>query len=123
MATKWGDILIGADGIRSCGRQVMAPDAPQPDYTGLLNLGGGVRNSGLERTPNTMRMVWGRRAFFGWTVRPDGEASTRRAHRRYGSQAQQVQGARESHCAVPARPDHARGHAPVRNGKSHVLDS
>lgn len=69
-----GDVLIGADGIHSRVRRVMTPDAPAPSYTGLLNLGGIVRDSGLPATPQTMHMVWGRRAFFGYTVRPTGEA-------------------------------------------------
>ncbi|HEX6924302.1 MAG TPA: FAD-dependent monooxygenase [Longimicrobiaceae bacterium] len=69
-----GDLLVGADGIRSRVRAVMDPSAPAPSYTGLLNLGGIVRSSGLAPTPHTMRMMWGRFAFFGYTVRPDGEA-------------------------------------------------
>jgi FAD-dependent urate hydroxylase len=52
----------------------MSPDTPAPSYTGLLNVGGVVQGSGLRPTTNTMHMVWGRRAFFGYTVRPDGEA-------------------------------------------------
>lgn len=69
-----GDILIGADGIRSRVRAKMDPDAPEPSYTGLLNVGGIVYNSGLPATPHAMHMIWGRRAFFGYTVRPSGEA-------------------------------------------------
>ncbi|MGH7629299.1 MAG: FAD-dependent monooxygenase [Gemmatimonadales bacterium] len=69
-----GDILIGADGIRSRVRALMMPDAPQPSYTGLLNLGGVARDARLPATPDTMHMVYGRRAFFGYTVRPGGEA-------------------------------------------------
>src|SRR5690554_1651167 len=69
-----GDLLIGADGIHSRVRALMSPEAPAPSYTGLLNLGGVVSNSGLAPTPDTMHMVWGRRAFFGYTIRPNGEA-------------------------------------------------
>jgi FAD-dependent urate hydroxylase len=68
------DVLIGSDGIHSRVRAVMAPESPGPSYTGLLNLGGVVRDSSLPPTVNEMRMVWGRRAFFGYTVRPGGEA-------------------------------------------------
>ncbi len=69
-----GDVLIGADGIHSPVRGVMSPDAPAPAYTGLLNLGGVARGTRLEATPDSMHMVWGRRAFFGYTVLPGGEA-------------------------------------------------
>ncbi|HEX7090137.1 MAG TPA: NAD(P)/FAD-dependent oxidoreductase [Longimicrobiales bacterium] len=69
-----GDLLVGADGIHSAVRRAAFPDAPAPSYTGLLNLGGIAADSGLPPTPDTMHMVWGRRAFFGYTVRPDGEA-------------------------------------------------
>ncbi|MFN3324940.1 MAG: FAD-dependent oxidoreductase [Bryobacteraceae bacterium] len=69
-----GDILIGADGIHSRVRKAMDPDAPEPSYTGLLNAGGIVHGAGLPPTPNAMHMVWGRRAFFGYTVREDGTA-------------------------------------------------
>lgn len=69
-----GDLLVGADGIHSRVRGLLSPDAPAPSYTGLLNLGGAVGQSGMSPTPDTMHMVWGRRAFFGYTVRTDGEA-------------------------------------------------
>jgi len=69
-----GDVLIAADGIHSAVRRAAFPDAPAPSYTGLLNLGGIVRDSGLPPTPDAMRMVWGWRAFFGYTVRENGEA-------------------------------------------------
>jgi len=69
-----GDLLIGADGIHSLVRRSMTHEGVAPSYTGLLNVGGRVRDSGLDPTPDTMHMVWGRRAFFGYTVRPGGEA-------------------------------------------------
>lgn len=68
------DLLIGADGLHSRVRRVAFPGAPVPRYVGLLNLGGVVPASGLASTPHTMHMVWGWRAFFGYTVREDGEA-------------------------------------------------
>jgi FAD-dependent urate hydroxylase len=68
-----GDVLIGADGLRSRVRALMTPDALQPSFTGLLSLGGVSAGVGLPATPDTMHMVWGRRAFFGYTVRSNGE--------------------------------------------------
>jgi 2-polyprenyl-6-methoxyphenol hydroxylase-like FAD-dependent oxidoreductase len=72
--TAEGDFLIGADGIHSRVRAAIAPEATPPQYTGLLNIGGIVRGTTLPATPDTMEMVWGRRAFFGYTIRPNGDA-------------------------------------------------
>lgn len=68
------DLVVGADGLRSSLRARLFPSAPGPRFTGLLNLGGIVDRSGLEPTPGVMTMVWGHRAFFGYTVRPGGQA-------------------------------------------------
>ena len=68
------DVLIGADGIRSVVRTHIDPDAPAPEYTGLVGLGGTARVPGLAPTPETQVMVFGRRAFFGYLVRADGTA-------------------------------------------------
>jgi 2-polyprenyl-6-methoxyphenol hydroxylase-like FAD-dependent oxidoreductase len=73
--TAEGDLLVGADGIRSRTREILNPDGPAPTYLGLLNAGGfttspvGVR---LDPTPGMMHMAFGRRAFFGWAPAPDG---------------------------------------------------
>src|SRR5262249_37443003 len=63
---------IGADGIHSGTRKGALPDAPRPTYTGIINLGGIVRTD-LPPTGAAMHMVFGRRAFFGYAVRPSGE--------------------------------------------------
>lgn len=64
--------LIGADGIHSRARQSYFADAPKPTYTGIINLGG-IATTDLPSTGTTMHMVFGRRGFFGYAVRPGGE--------------------------------------------------
>lgn len=68
-----GDILIGGDGIHSTVRRLIDPHAPAPTYAGLLNLGGFVRGVRVDADPGTYHMIFGRRAFFGYAVAPDGE--------------------------------------------------
>ena len=67
-----GRFLIGADGIHSRARTSWFADAPQPAYTGIINLGG-VVTTDLPSTGTAMRMIFGRRGFFGYAVRPSGE--------------------------------------------------
>ncbi len=71
--TVTGDVLVGADGVGSPTRRHIDPDAPAPAYTGLVGLGGFARVPGLAPTPGAQHMLFGRRAFFGWLVRDDGE--------------------------------------------------
>jgi 2-polyprenyl-6-methoxyphenol hydroxylase-like FAD-dependent oxidoreductase len=72
-STATGDVLIGCDGIHSQIRRLILPDAPKPVYTGIVDGGAFVRPAvPLAPTP-TMEMVFGKRAFFGYLVRPDGE--------------------------------------------------
>ena len=68
-----GDLLIGADGIHSRTRHLVNPAAPVPRYTGQLSLGGRARGMMLTPTPETFHMIFGRRAFFGYSVREHGE--------------------------------------------------
>ena len=73
--TAEGDLLVGADGLRSRTREVLNPDGPAPTYLGLLNAGGFTDHpveADLDRTPGVMHMAFGREAFFGWTMAPDG---------------------------------------------------
>lgn len=67
-----GSFLIGADGIHSRARQAFFADAPNPAYTGIINLGG-IVHTDLPSTDDAMRMIFGRRGFFGYAVRPSGE--------------------------------------------------
>jgi FAD-dependent urate hydroxylase len=68
-----GDLLIGADGIHSRTRRIIDPAAPGPRYTGLGNIGGFTRDASVDTKPGIYAMVWGKRAFFGYTVSPSGE--------------------------------------------------
>ncbi|NNH68830.1 NAD(P)-binding protein [Nocardia uniformis] len=72
--TASGQVLVGADGIHSAVRGVMSPDAPDPRYIGLLGIGGYSPALDLPPTPEeTTRMVFGKRAFFGYQTAPSGE--------------------------------------------------
>lgn len=68
-----GDVLVGADGVHSVTRTAIAPSNPAPRYTGLGNIGGFTRTSGIDAEPGDYVMIWGRDCFFGHTVAPDGE--------------------------------------------------
>jgi 2-polyprenyl-6-methoxyphenol hydroxylase-like FAD-dependent oxidoreductase len=67
-----GFSLVGADGIHSRTRYTCFADAPTPTYRGIINLGGTVRTD-LPPTGRAMHMIFGRRGFFGYAVRPGGE--------------------------------------------------
>jgi FAD-dependent urate hydroxylase len=71
--TAEGDLLVGADGIHSATRQLLAPEAPKPAYTGLVGVGGYSHSDTIPPTPGTQHFVFGRRAFFGYLVRESGE--------------------------------------------------
>ncbi|MEV0456606.1 FAD-dependent oxidoreductase [Catellatospora methionotrophica] len=71
-STAEADVLIGADGIRSTVRTIIDPSAPRPRYTGLLGFGGWSTGTGLASTGDAMYMMFGKRAFFGYQVFPDG---------------------------------------------------
>ncbi|WP_435747456.1 FAD-dependent oxidoreductase [Microbacterium sp. PMB16] len=70
--TAQGDIVIGADGVGSPTRRWIDDRAPEPAYSGLVSVGGTARVPGLAPTPQTQRMVFGARSFFGYLVRDDG---------------------------------------------------
>jgi 2-polyprenyl-6-methoxyphenol hydroxylase-like FAD-dependent oxidoreductase len=71
-STASGRLLVGADGIHSRTRSSFFPEAPEPTYTGIINLGGIVQTN-LPSTETAMHMIFGRRGFFGYAVRSSGE--------------------------------------------------
>jgi FAD-dependent urate hydroxylase len=68
-----GDLLVGADGLHSVTRAWLDPSAPRPRYVPILNTGGYTRGVPVDAEPGVFTMVFGRRAFFGYTVAPGGE--------------------------------------------------
>lgn len=68
-----GDVLIGCDGVHSTVRRIIDTHAPAPKYAGLLNLGGHVRGVPVSAEPGTYHMIFGKQAFFGYALSPDGE--------------------------------------------------
>ncbi len=67
-----GDVLIGADGMRSTTRRFVAPGAPRPRYCGIFGTNGFAHGLDLDTEPGTFHMVFGKRAFFGYVRREDG---------------------------------------------------
>lgn len=70
-STESGDVLVGADGIRSTVRTIIDPNAPGPEYVGLLGFGSYAENSGVQGDPETMYFVFGS-SFLGYWAQPDG---------------------------------------------------
>lgn len=68
-----GSLVIGCDGIHSRVRRLIDPNAPKPAYTGLISCGGFAHTSVLPPTPDTQHLIFGKRAFFGYFVKPHGE--------------------------------------------------
>ncbi|HET9141283.1 FAD-dependent oxidoreductase [Actinophytocola sp.] len=68
-----GDLLIGCDGLRSQVRRAVAPDAPEPSYTGIIDCGGYSDLPGRLPADGVMRMTFGLRGFFGYQPLPGGK--------------------------------------------------
>jgi FAD-dependent urate hydroxylase len=68
-----GEVLIGTDGVHSAVRRLIDPDEPAPTYVGLVNLGGYARGVPVEAEPGSYTLIFGKRAFFGHLLAPDGE--------------------------------------------------
>lgn len=71
--TAAGDLLVGADGLRSRTRTIIDPKAPAARHIGLLNTGGYARGLDLPGEPGVAHFVFGRRCFFGYFIHPNGE--------------------------------------------------
>ncbi|KFU79731.1 2-polyprenyl-6-methoxyphenol hydroxylase [Amycolatopsis lurida] len=67
-----GDLVIGADGLRSRVRTIIDPRAPSPRYVPLLNTGGVTEGLRLDDEPGVMHMTFGKRLFFTHVVHPAG---------------------------------------------------
>lgn len=68
-----GDFLVGADGIHSKTRSVIFADAPIPAYTGLISFGRYAYCPSVPYEAGVQYMVFGKKAFFGYVVKKDGE--------------------------------------------------
>lgn len=62
-----GDVLIGCDGVHSITRRIIDPNAPRPRYLGLLNFGGYTPGAAVAPA-GVWHMIFGKRAFFGYTT-------------------------------------------------------
>lgn len=71
--TAEADLLIGCDGINSDVRRNIMPEAPAPEFTGLIGSGAYARIPGLTSTGGTMYMTFCLNGFFGYQVTDDGE--------------------------------------------------
>jgi 2-polyprenyl-6-methoxyphenol hydroxylase-like FAD-dependent oxidoreductase len=65
-----GDLLIGADGVRSAVRSYLLPNGPHSAYTGLIGIGGFTELSALPTMPQAdieaLTYTFGPRGFFGY---------------------------------------------------------
>jgi 2-polyprenyl-6-methoxyphenol hydroxylase-like FAD-dependent oxidoreductase len=68
-----GDLLVGSDGLHSTTRRLVDPAAPWPRFTGLLSLGGRACLDSVTPTPGVFHMIFGRRAFFGYSAPVPGD--------------------------------------------------
>lgn len=64
------DIVIAADGLNSRVRNIIMPEAPKPEYTGILGFGGFIPEDKIPAqflpATNRMEMIFGNVGFFGY---------------------------------------------------------
>ncbi|EWM15265.1 FAD-dependent monooxygenase [Kutzneria sp. 744] len=72
-STAEGDLLVGADGIRSTVRRIVDPSSPSPRFVGLNVIFGYTEDRSLPFADDVMRMLRGKRATLGHTTSPEGE--------------------------------------------------
>jgi 2-polyprenyl-6-methoxyphenol hydroxylase-like FAD-dependent oxidoreductase len=68
-----GDLLIGADGLKSRVRTLIDPNAPAARFVGILNFGGYTRGVDVAGPAGTFHMIFGKRCFFAHILNPNGE--------------------------------------------------
>jgi len=72
--TASADVLVGADGVNSTVRSLIDPAAPGSSYVPLLNFGAAA-DVAVDVEPDATCFVFGRRAFLGYWIQPDGRTS------------------------------------------------
>ncbi|MEO6088836.1 MAG: NAD(P)/FAD-dependent oxidoreductase [Umezawaea sp.] len=72
--TASADVLVGADGVNSTVRTLIDPSAPGPSHVPLLNFGAAA-DIAVDAVPDATYFVFGRRAFLGYWIQPDGRTS------------------------------------------------
>ncbi|WP_067469898.1 FAD-dependent oxidoreductase [Nocardia amamiensis] len=73
-STATADVLIGADGIRSTVRTLIDPNAPGPDYTGMLGFGA-ITECDADIPPDSMTFAFGKRAYYLYWPMGDGRVA------------------------------------------------
>lgn len=72
-STAHGDLLVGADGLRSVTRRIIDPAAPDPRYVPLLNTGGYATGVEVAGEVGVLNMIFGRECFFCYVKHPNGD--------------------------------------------------